>query len=82
VGPRHLQPGEHARERGARLARRHAEKFSQADSSDTRKKGGTGLGLAITKELVEQMGGMVGFDSDAGKGACFYFELPVCEDAR
>jgi PAS domain S-box-containing protein len=33
------------------------QKFSQADSSDTRQKGGTGLGLAITKELVERMGG-------------------------
>ena len=58
------------------------QKFSQADSSDTRQKGGTGLGLAISKELVERMGGAVGFDSDAGKGACFYFDLPVCEDAR
>jgi signal transduction histidine kinase len=57
------------------------QKFSQADSSDTRQKGGTGLGLAISKELVERMNGSVGFDSEVGKGACFYFELPVCETA-
>ena len=52
------------------------QKFSQADSSDTRAKGGTGLGLAITKELVEKMGGTVGFDSEEGRGATFWVELP------
>lgn len=55
------------------------QKFSQADSSDTRQKGGTGLGLAICKEIIERMGGKVGFDSVLGQGAAFYFELP-CED--
>jgi len=57
------------------------DKFSQADSSNTRKKGGTGLGLAITRELVEHMGGKVGFDSVEGKGATFFFDLPVCDSA-
>ena len=50
---------------------------SQADSSDTRAKGGTGLGLAITRELVQHMGGSVGFDSVDGEGATFYFDLPI-----
>ncbi len=53
------------------------QKFSQADSSDTRQKGGTGLGLAISKELIEHMGGRIGFDSVAGQGATFYIELPI-----
>lgn len=54
------------------------QKFSQADSSDTRQKGGTGLGLAISKELVERMGGRIGFESVEGQGASFFFDLPLC----
>ena len=53
------------------------EKFSQADASDTRQKGGTGLGLAITRELVERMGGQVGYASQPGQGACFHVDLPL-----
>ena len=53
-------------------------KFAQADSSDTRQKGGTGLGLAISRELIERMGGTIGFDSVEHQGASFYFDLPEC----
>jgi len=52
------------------------QKFAQADSSSTRPKGGTGLGLSISKAIIETMGGSLGYESVAGQGATFYFELP------
>ncbi|MFN3712189.1 MAG: response regulator [Alcanivoracaceae bacterium] len=51
--------------------------FQQADTSTTRQYGGTGLGLAISKKLVELAGGVMGVHSTAGKGACFFFTLPL-----
>ncbi|MFT6926718.1 MAG: signal transduction histidine kinase/CheY-like chemotaxis protein [Psychromonas sp.] len=53
------------------------ESFSQADSSTTRNYGGTGLGLAISKQLIEMMGGNIGFRSELGHGTTFWFNLKL-----
>lgn len=58
------------------------QRFSQADSSDTRKAGGTGLGLSITKTIVERHGGRIGFDATPGGGSTFHFELPLSPGAE
>lgn len=52
------------------------QKFSQADSSDSRQQGGTGLGLNISRAIIERMGVVIGFHSNTGVGSTFFFELP------
>jgi CheY-like chemotaxis protein len=52
------------------------ERFEQADSSSTRRKGGAGLGLNIVRSLVEGLGGQVSVRSRVASGASFRVILP------
>jgi len=47
--------------------------FEQLDQA----KGGTGIGLAIFKKAIARMGGTVGVVSEPGRGATFWFDLPL-----
>lgn len=52
------------------------DKFTQLDSSDTRKLGGTGLGLSICKLIMEKHGGKIAYQPAEGSGSIFSIELP------
>ncbi|WP_300552484.1 ATP-binding protein [Limnohabitans sp. Rim8] len=62
-------------ERQAHIFRR----FEHADVHTNRAYGGTGLGLTLCEKLVALHGGHIGVDSHEGRGACFWFDIPLQE---
>ncbi|MBI1731611.1 MAG: response regulator [Gammaproteobacteria bacterium] len=53
------------------------DKFEQINTGPRTNYSGTGLGATIARNLVELMGGIIGLESEVGKGSKFWFELPL-----
>ena len=51
--------------------------FQKLSAKPTGGESSSGLGLAIAQRIVEEHGGSIGVESEPGKGATFYFELPA-----
>lgn len=51
--------------------------FMNLEKNASRQYEGTGLGLALCKEIVDQMGGKIGYESSVNKGSLFWFILKV-----
>jgi two-component system cell cycle sensor histidine kinase PleC len=62
------------------MADRLFNPFEQADNNPRRRAKGTGLGLAISKNLVEMMGGTIGFESKPRTGSLFWFTVPLAKN--
>lgn len=70
----------HVVDSGSGIAPEHRDRVFEAYFST--KPSGTGLGLPTAKRIVEQHGGRLTFETEAGRGSTFTVHLPIHEDAR
>ena len=56
------------------------ERFHQVEEQETRRHGGVGIGLNISRQLVSAMRGQIGVISEEGRGATFWFEIPLTRE--
>lgn len=75
----------YVRDYGPGIASEHLprlfERFYRVDKARSRETGGTGLGLAIVKHIILNHGGKVRAESRLGRGATFFFTLPLARSA-
>ena len=55
------------------------EKFFRSANEARYRTDGIGLGLYLARAIVENLGGKLWFESEAGKGSTFYVSLPVIQ---
>ena len=69
------------RDYGLGVPREHQErlftKFFRGDAGRTRGIAGTGLGLVLARQIVEAHGGLIGFESEEGRGSTFWIRIPA-----